>query len=118
MNARASQSSSSGWVGGAPRSPKSDGVGTIGLPKWCCQIRLTITRAARGRGGPSVSHRARARRTLPDSGRAAPAAPRLGQVDGAVGFEDLRDAARDDRTRLARLAADLELHVGRGAVAD
>ena len=56
----ASHSSSSGWVGGVPRRPKSEGVGTIGLPKWCCQIRLTITRAVRCRGGPSVSQRARA----------------------------------------------------------
>ena len=33
MNSLASQSSSSGCVGGVPRKPKSDGVGTSGLPK-------------------------------------------------------------------------------------
>ena len=51
-----------------PRSPKSDGVATIGLPKWCCQIRLTITRAARARGGPLVSQRASWSRPLASLG--------------------------------------------------
>ena len=104
----ASQSSSSGWVGGVPRRPKSEGVGTIGLPKWCCQIRLTITRAARSRGGPSVSQRARASRPLPVGG----------QVDRPVGLEHLGNASGHHVAELVRVAADLQLHVGRLSVAD
>src|SRR5256885_16832070 len=36
----ASQSSSSGCVGGTPCDPKSSGVRTIPSPKWYCQTRL------------------------------------------------------------------------------
>ena len=35
-----------------PRVPKSLGVPTRPRPKWCCQTRLTITRAANGRSAP------------------------------------------------------------------
>lgn len=31
-----------------PARPKSLGVRTMPRPKWCCQIRLTITRAVSG----------------------------------------------------------------------
>ena len=41
-------SSSSGWVGGSLRRPKSPGVATRAVPKWCSQTRLTSTRAVRG----------------------------------------------------------------------
>ena len=51
MNWMANQSSNSGCVGGSPRVPKLEGVATIPLPKWCCQMRLTITRAVRGLSG-------------------------------------------------------------------
>src|SRR5438045_3582604 len=51
MNALASQSSSSGWVGFSPFLPKSEGVPTIPLPKWYCQTRLTNTRAVNGLDG-------------------------------------------------------------------
>src|SRR5262245_29740696 len=44
----ASQSSSSGFVGRLPMRPKSLAVATRPSPKWCCQIRLTITRAVNG----------------------------------------------------------------------
>ena len=60
---RASQSSSSGWVGGLPRVPKFDGVATIPRPKWCCHTRLTITRAVRGLCG-EVSQSASSSRPL------------------------------------------------------
>ena len=56
-NQRASQSSSSGWVGGSPIVPKSLGVRTRPTPKWYCQTRLTITRAVSGLSR-SVNHRA------------------------------------------------------------
>ena len=39
---RASQSSSSGCVGGAPALPKLPSVVTMPVPKWCFQRRLTI----------------------------------------------------------------------------
>ena len=44
----ASQSSSSGCVGGSLRTPKSLGVRTRPAPKWFSQTRLTITRAVSG----------------------------------------------------------------------
>ena len=44
----ASQSSNSGCVGASPRRPKSPGVATSALPKWCIQTRLTNTRAVSG----------------------------------------------------------------------
>src|SRR5436309_2122790 len=61
-NSPASQSSNSGCVGGSPSLPNSLGVGTMPRPKWCCQRRLTITRAVSGFAG-SVSHLASAART-------------------------------------------------------
>src|SRR5215212_3948606 len=48
MNRTASQSSNCGCVGGSARVPKSLGVRTIPSPKWCCQLRFTITRAVSG----------------------------------------------------------------------
>ena len=48
MKRDASQSSSSGCVGGSPCRPKSPGVRTRPWPKWCIQTRLTITRAVSG----------------------------------------------------------------------
>ena len=47
-NSTASQSSSSGCDGGSPILPKLLGVRTMPSPKWCCQRRLTITRAVSG----------------------------------------------------------------------
>src|SRR5262245_22976408 len=46
-NSRASQSSSSGWLGGSPSRPRSLAVVTSPRPKCCCQTRLTITRVVR-----------------------------------------------------------------------
>ena len=37
-----------GVAGRFARTPKFDGVATIPRPKWCCQIRLTMTRAVSG----------------------------------------------------------------------
>ena len=54
----ASQSSSSGCDGGSPWTPKFSAVLTRPVPKWCCQIRLTVTRAVSGFSG-AASHRAR-----------------------------------------------------------
>ncbi len=48
-----------GMAGDSPRTPKSLGVATIPRPKWCCQRRLTTTRAVRGLS-ERVSQRARA----------------------------------------------------------
>ena len=39
----ANQSNSFGCVGGAPVRPKFPGVATNPVPKWCCQMRFTIT---------------------------------------------------------------------------
>ena len=47
-NSTASQSSSSGCEGRMPVLPKLLGVRTMPSPKWCCQIRFTITRAVKG----------------------------------------------------------------------
>ena len=47
-NWTASQSSSSGWLGGSPCAPKSSAVLTIPVPKTWSQNRLTATRAVRG----------------------------------------------------------------------
>ena len=62
ISSPASQSSSSGCVGRSPCVPKSLGVATIPRPKWCCQSRLTITRASRWPApwSTSVSQSARA----------------------------------------------------------
>ena len=48
MNSTASQSSSSGWLGGSPWMPKSSGVRTMLRPKSSAHQRLTVTRAVSG----------------------------------------------------------------------
>jgi hypothetical protein len=63
MKSRASQSSSSGCVGGSPWAPKSLGVRTIPWPKCQAQTRLTRTRAVSGLSR-AVNHFARAARRL------------------------------------------------------
>src|SRR5436305_2097958 len=60
-NCTASQSSSSGWLGGSPWAPKSSAVFTKPVPKNCCQNRFTATRAVSGCSG-LTSQRARPRR--------------------------------------------------------
>ena len=55
MNRPASQSRSSGCVGGVPRRPKLSVVATIPRPKRWCQSRLTMTRARRSLPGPTAS---------------------------------------------------------------
>ncbi len=61
-NSVASQSSSSGWLGGSPWAPKSSTVFTSPVPKSICQSRLTATRAVSGLAG-STSQRASASRS-------------------------------------------------------
>ena len=56
-NCTASQSSSSGWLGGSPCEPKSSAVLTMPVPKTWSQNRLTATRAVSGWFG-AVSQRA------------------------------------------------------------
>ena len=60
-NRTASQSRSSGWLGGSPCAPKSSAVLTIPVPKTWSQKRLTATRAVRGWLG-AISHWARPNR--------------------------------------------------------
>ena len=88
-----------GMLGGSPRTPKFEGVATIPRPKWCCQIRLTITRAVSGWSG-----RVSQSRQLEPS-----AAPGRHRRRGLAGQErEPRHAARDDRPGAARLAPALE----------
>src|SRR5947207_15958619 len=61
INSQASQSSNSGWLGGVPCVPKSFSVSTRPRPKYCCQTRLTATRARSGFSG-ETSQRARSNR--------------------------------------------------------
>ena len=44
----ASQSSSSGWLGRSPWVPKSSLVSTSPCPKYCSQMRFTVTRGVNG----------------------------------------------------------------------
>ena len=44
-----------GWLGSAPRVPKSFVVSTSPVPKYCAQMRLTVTRAVSG-WSPDTSH--------------------------------------------------------------
>ena len=60
-NSVASQSSSSGWVGGSPDRPKLEGLGTSPRPKCLSQTWFTMTREVSGCPG-WVSQRARASR--------------------------------------------------------
>src|SRR5215471_21788787 len=53
-NSVASQSSSSGWLGGSPCEPKSSAVLTIPVPKYCCQYWFTATRAGSGLDGSRI----------------------------------------------------------------
>ena len=57
-------SSNSGMRGRGAGEPKFSGVATSPTPKWCCQIRLTCTRASKaaGREPGRVSQRAKASR--------------------------------------------------------
>ena len=64
MNQSASQSSSSGCVGRAPIWPKSLGVATSPSPKWCCQTRLTITRAVSGLSALAIQRASVSRRSV------------------------------------------------------
>ena len=68
-NSVASQSSSSGWRRPSPIVPKSLGVATIPRPKWCCQRRLTITRAVSGLSGRVSQSASAVRRPLDRVGR-------------------------------------------------
>ena len=61
MSSTASQSSSAGWVGGLPLRPKSNTVGTSGVPKCRIQMWLTATRAVSGLSRSAIQ-RARASR--------------------------------------------------------
>ena len=79
----ASQSSSSGCVGGVPWVPKSFSVSTSPRPKYACQSRLTVTRAVSGFAG-STSQRARSSRFGRVAGGSAAAAGRPGRP-GATG---------------------------------
>ena len=54
MNSVASQSSRSGCDGGSPRKPKLSEVVTKPVPKYSCQIRLTVTRAVSGFSGEPI----------------------------------------------------------------
>src|SRR5438093_11147146 len=60
----ASQSSNSGCVGGTPNLPKSFALATMPRPKWCCQIRLTITRAVTGLSFDAIQFARTERRPL------------------------------------------------------
>ncbi len=71
-NSTASQSSRAGWLGDSPWRPKSFGVVTRPAPKWCCQIRLAMTRPSKG-WDSSVSQRANAARRPGTAGDAVPA---------------------------------------------
>ena len=63
-NSIASQSSNSGCVGRSPRKPKSLAVATMPLPKWCCQSRLTITRAVSGLSFDAIQFASASRRPV------------------------------------------------------
>ena len=67
-NWTASQSSSSGWLGGSPCEPKSSAVLTSPVPKTWSQNRLTATRAVKGWFG-ATSHCARPSRLSGAPGR-------------------------------------------------
>jgi hypothetical protein len=70
-NSTASQSSSSGCVGGSPIFPKFSSVDTMPRPKCFCHSRLTMTRAVSGLSGEAIQRASASRR--PDvrpSGRA------------------------------------------------
>ena len=82
------------------RAPKSLGVATMPRPKWCCQSRLTITRAVSGWSG-RVSH---ARQRRPAAGRARrrqrPAAAALaGSMTETKRRRDLGSRARESPRR-------------------
>ena len=63
MKVVASQSSSSGWLGYSPCSPKFSDVLTRPVPKYICQKRFTATRAVSGWSG-STSQRANPSRSF------------------------------------------------------
>src|SRR5436190_1114345 len=63
-NSPASQSSSSGWVGNVPNLPKSLDDATSPRPKWCCQRRLTSTRAVAGLSADAIQLARTVRRPL------------------------------------------------------
>src|SRR5439155_10808175 len=53
-NSLASQSSSSGWLGRSPWTPKSSVVFTSPVPKNVCQKRFTVARAVSGLSGETI----------------------------------------------------------------
>ena len=94
------------FVGGKPVFPKSSGVGTIPLPKWYCQTRLTITRAVSGWSG-LVIHSASARRR--------PAGPRVGGLaaSGVCAAQHAEKRRLDFRPGRRRVAADQDVGLAR-----
>ena len=93
-NSVASQSSSSGWLGGSPWAPKSSTVFTSPVPKSICQSRLTATRAVSGLAG-STSQRARPSRSA--------------FASRGHGADQRRDAGLDPGPGLVVLAADQDV---------
>ena len=77
-NSFASQSRSSGWLGGSPSRPKSLGVPASPRPKWYCQIRLTITRVESGLSLPLIQRASASLRPV-DCGAAGSPRPRAGR---------------------------------------
>ena len=66
MSSEASQSSSRGWLGAEPRTPKSSTVVTSPRPKRYCHQRLTVTLVVRGfRASRSQLDRSRRSGLLP-----------------------------------------------------
>ena len=99
-NWTASQSSSSGCVGGSERVPKSLGVRTSPSPKWPAQTRLTRTRAVSGLSGLAI--------VLASSSRPLPS------VNGLrVGGDHGRGLARDGRAAIVVVAANEDDGLGR-----
>ena len=128
MNSVASQSSSSGWVGGSPCVPKSSLVSTRPRPKNCSQTRLTATRAvsglsrrqasARGRAGSAAGRRAAAAARPARRRRRARRGSRSCRVRGrasrAARSRPLLHHERRDDAQVAQLGLDRGDAVARG----
>ena len=95
-NRAASQSSSAGFDGAFSARAEVVGVRTRPSPKWCCQIRLTITRAVSGLSG-RASHSA-------SSQPAAPVRDPQGRL--TRGLQAARNPARHGFAEPLRVAAD------------
>ena len=109
MNRAARWSRSSGCVGGSLLMPKSPGVATKGVPRWCIQTRLTRARAVSGLSGLAMA-RASSSRPLPSTNGFRSTPLNTARNRRGTGSPRLLGLPRTEDTRLDRRGCVFQAH--------